>query len=307
MHALKTIIAALLLPVTPVLAQNPHVVASDLRPRDDAGKVQIDAFDDSSGTLVQGVRTFGWQFQTIPGDPYFIQDPGFNATSASGLPGGSALGFSVTTRLRCFGGGSAAVGFGNTPTGESISLTFGAGIVTVTDASGPQPGFNFVTLASNGSAHRHLNSILNNGNGAIPSTGVYMTSIRVSNTGGLTPSDALFLVFNNGAAPADFDRAIRYVATPFAGDADFSGRVDIDDFGLLAANFNRSSANFWYDGDFNNDRRVDIDDFGLLAANFNQTAPASLQNRGATVPEPAFMSVALFAACVARRRRRRSF
>lgn len=295
--------AVLTVSATFALAQNPHVIGSDLRPRNAAGRIEIDAFDDVLGQVVPAVRTFGWRFQTIPGDPYFLQDPGFNATSASGLPGGSALGFNLVLGLRYFTG-SGPVSFTNTPAGETLTLNFGAGNVTISDATTPQPGFNFVTLAPNGSAHRHLNSVLNPGTAPTPATGVYLTAIRVTDTAGLTPSDAMYLVFNNGAAPLDYDRTIRYVATPFPGDANFSGAVDIDDFGILAANFNRPADQFWHEGDFNNDRMVDIDDFGLLAANFNQQAPTSaagVNARGGAVPEPAAGTLIALAALFSRR------
>jgi hypothetical protein len=281
-------------------AQNPFVISADARPRVASGKIVTDAFDDSTGTLLANVRTFGWQFQTIPGSPYFLQDPGFNAVSSSGLPGGSQLGFNVTRGLS-FWNGTGNVGFGMTSFGESLAFNFGAGTVSISSTTGAQSGFNFVTIAASGSAHRHLNSELVFGTQPTPAQGVYFTSIRLTNTGGPVPSDALFLLFNNGAAPADVSRALNYAANPFAGDADFSGTVNISDFATLASSFNRSGEVFWYDGDFNADYAVDIGDFSLLAANFNQSAPASLVR---AVPEPSIISVSLVSLVALCRRRR---
>jgi len=282
-------------------AVNPFVIAADARPRVAGGKLITDAFDDSTSTLVQNVRTFGWQFQSIPGDPYFIQDPGFNAVAGSGLQGGSFIGFNVSRGLSFFSGsepvdlGQIPVGFGQTPAGESLSFSFGAGTVGISSTTAAQPGFNFSSVAANGSLHRHLNANLNPGTLATPSKGIYFTSIRLTNTAGAAPSDALFLLFNNGAAPADFSRALDYVANPFAGDADFSGSVTLDDFTALAANFGSPGEQFWYDGDFNDDYQVNLDDFTALAANFGLAAPSGLP-RDSAIPEPTSLTFALVVA-----------
>lgn len=68
------------------------------------------------------------------------------------------------------------------------------------------------------------------------------------------------------------------------GDSNLDGRVDIDDFGRLAARFNTSG--LWVDGDFNYNGTVDIDDFGILASNFNQVMAGGPASRGRVVPEP---------------------
>lgn len=88
------------------------------------------------------------------------------------------------------------------------------------------------------------------------------------------------------------------------GDADLSNTVDIDDFGILASNFNQP-ATAWTDGDFNRDGVVDIDDFGVLAGNFNQSvAPGAGVNPRdrASVPEPYGMTGALVLVWTRRRR-----
>lgn len=59
----------------------------------------------------------------------------------------------------------------------------------------------------------------------------------------------------------------------FAGDADGNGAVNIDDFGVLAANFN--SPGTYSQGDFNYSGVIDIDDFGILAAKFNTALGAA--------------------------------
>jgi hypothetical protein len=280
-------------------AINPFALGADARPRNDAGRIVTDAFADDTGLLTSNVRTFGWQFQTIPGDPYFIQDPGFNATNTSGLPPGSALGFNATRHL-AYWDGSGRVDFTQPmPSGESLTFNFAAGTVNISATSPPQPGFNFVTISSSGSAHRHLNAYLNAGSSPVPANGAYLTSIRLTNTAGLLPSRALFLVFGNGIPTPDVQRALHYVANPLPGDANFSGSVDIADFATLAANFNAPGEMFWYDGDFNDDLTVGIADFSLLASNFNLSAARSPM----VIPEPsAFFAVACVLPWLFRRR-----
>lgn len=78
------------------------------------------------------------------------------------------------------------------------------------------------------------------------------------------------------------------------GDADVNGTVNISDFALLAANFNRPSR--WFAGDFNYDAQTTLGDFALLAQRFNQSVDAAPSARN--VPEPSitiFLSLGLFA------------
>jgi hypothetical protein len=58
----------------------------------------------------------------------------------------------------------------------------------------------------------------------------------------------------------------------FPGDANQSGKVDINDFNILAQNFGKSGMGFT-DGDFDGSGKVDILDFNLLALNFGKSAP----------------------------------
>jgi probable HAF family extracellular repeat protein len=62
------------------------------------------------------------------------------------------------------------------------------------------------------------------------------------------------------------------------GDANFDGRVDLADFGIMKLHF--GVGQWWNEGNFDGDRDVDLDDFAILKANFGRTAQAA-------VPEPA--------------------
>jgi autotransporter-associated beta strand protein len=102
-----------------------------------------------------------------------------------------------------------------------------------------------------------------------------------------------------------------------AGDVNLDGAVNGVDFGILAANFNKSVSR-WDQGDFNYDGAVNGVDFGKLASNFNMGASgasalsdpalvAFAQAYGlmADVPEPASLALlSVGMASFARRRRR---
>jgi probable HAF family extracellular repeat protein/autotransporter-associated beta strand protein len=71
--------------------------------------------------------------------------------------------------------------------------------------------------------------------------------------------------------PAGLVSGTLEVAYALLGDADMNGVVNGIDFGILAANFNKSASS-WDQGDFNYDHFVNGIDFSLLAANFNHGA-----------------------------------
>jgi hypothetical protein len=53
-----------------------------------------------------------------------------------------------------------------------------------------------------------------------------------------------------------------------SGDANYDGKVDVGDLGILAANYGLTSGATWSKGDFNGDGKVDVGDLGILAANY---------------------------------------
>ena len=69
--------------------------------------------------------------------------------------------------------------------------------------------------------------------------------------------------------------ASNYVTNYFvlAGDANHDGRVNLDDFNVLAASFGQSNRIF-SQGDFNYDGTVNLDDFNVLASRFGTTLSA---------------------------------
>jgi hypothetical protein len=56
-----------------------------------------------------------------------------------------------------------------------------------------------------------------------------------------------------------------------SGDANYDGKVDVGDLGILAANYGGTGKN-WGLGDFSGDGAVDVGDLGILAANYGTNA-----------------------------------
>jgi hypothetical protein len=120
--------------------------------------------------------------------------------------------------------------------------------------------------------------------------------------------------------PAGLSSGQIEVAYTLLGDADLNRTVNGIDFGILAANFNKTASR-WDQGDFNYDNIVNGIDFTELAANFNKGAngaavgASALSNPAivafaeanglmADVPEPASLSLLAIGSCLATRRRR---
>lgn len=127
-----------------------------------------------------------------------------------------------------------------------------------------------------------------------------------SSVAAVTPNRAVGIAeATDIGAPAAFagqliDATAVLVRFTLPGDANLDRRVDIDDFGLLASNFNTPSR--WSRGDFNYSGTTDIDDFASLATNFNQALSAAGGESRGQVPEP---TVALWLATSLLSRRRR--
>jgi hypothetical protein len=121
----------------------------------------------------------------------------------------------------------------------------------------------------------------------------------------LTTTKGLAGEFDELALPADFNHLkldvqylplgarVRTIAA-LLGDADADGDVDLNDFGVLKANF--GTAGWGIAGDVDYDEDIDLNDFGLLKDNFGKSAAAA-------VPEPSgWLLAALGAIAIAMRR-----
>ena len=87
-----------------------------------------------------------------------------------------------------------------------------------------------------------------------------------------------------------------------AGDVDFDGDVDIDDYNGFAASF--GEVGIGLAADFDGDYDVDLDDFAILRGNYGASAPSPPLAPGAATPEPG--SICLLGLCgIAMIRKRR--
>ena len=64
------------------------------------------------------------------------------------------------------------------------------------------------------------------------------------------------------------------IAARGSGDANYDGKVDINDLTIVLANYNTTGAT-WSTGDFNGDGRVNINDLTIVLANYNETLGGS--------------------------------
>ena len=175
-------------------------------------------FVDATSTLLPYMRVFGYDFGEDPGDPFFTQDPGFNAASGSGLPAGSQLLFNIVGAAGLglpanlsFWDGTGAVSFSQTPADETLTLAFGSQNRIVDDSTSFVSGFSLQTVTATGSIHRHLNATLN-GVGGDPTSGIYLLPLELqSSDASLVKSLPFFVVYNNGLDEAVHDLAIDWV------------------------------------------------------------------------------------------------
>ncbi len=114
-----------------------------------------------------------------------------------------------------------------------------------------------------------------------PST--HLASLRYNATGGSALPEGRYRATIPAAAVTDVignrlgeDFVLEF--TFLRGDASGDGRVNLDDFNILAANFGGTNKTF-SQGDFNYDGTVNLEDFNILASRFGQTA-ATVQDAG---------------------------
>jgi hypothetical protein len=188
------------------------------------GKIVTGGHDDGLGTDALEMRVFGYDFGEEPSDPYFIGDPGFNnGAFAIGvypnnglLPTGFTLGFDVVTNLQ-YWDGAGSVSFAGAPLDVSLGLQRGSNTVFVSGAgqSGTVPTIG--STGASGRLHVHLGSLLNYTDGINPDLpnppdGIYLLGLTLKLPGsGLSDSDTLYFVYNNGLDEEVHDQAMDWV------------------------------------------------------------------------------------------------
>ena len=97
----------------------------------------------------------------------------------------------------------------------------------------------------------------------------------------IAPNERSDLTYLDLAAFRDIGWTLANIPRVVAGDANGDGRVNLNDFQLLRANFGTGTRRD--QGDLNNDKLVNVADFGILRTNFGRTSAA--------VPEPSSLAL----------------
>ena len=74
------------------------------------------------------------------------------------------------------------------------------------------------------------------------------------------------------------------------GDANYDGKVDINDLTIVLAHYNKSGLT-WAQGEFTGSGTVDINDLTIVLAHYNQTLGSAAAGVAA-VPEPSAIAIA---------------
>jgi hypothetical protein len=191
---------------------------ADIRPYVYNDRIHTAAFVDATSVELPNVRVFGYEFGEDADEPYFAQDPGFNAASGSGLPVGSQLLLNIVgadslglPANLSFWDGAGAVNFAPPPADESLTLNFGSQSCVADSSSGFVAGFNLQTVAASGAVHRHLNAFLNGG-ASEPPLGVYLLSLELASSADeIEESLPFYIVYNNGLSEDAHDMALGWV------------------------------------------------------------------------------------------------
>jgi hypothetical protein len=212
----------------------------DVRPYNLAGRIHTGGFDDGTEEFIPTQVSFGYSFGEDPADPFFTQDPGFNAAAGSGLTGGSTMAFdilgptsgSILPFNLSYWNGVGAVSWGSVPSGEVLHLAFGSQSRNAGSGTALIAGFNLQTLTSQGAMHQHLGASLwgsdgnsvpaadnfdpgfwGAGDGIEAAPGIYAVALRLRN-GAQANSVPFYIVYDNGIGETELNAAVASVPEP---------------------------------------------------------------------------------------------
>lgn len=224
----------------PQSAQAQH---ADVVPYTNGGVILTGAHDDLGGTTAQSMSVFGYDFGEDPLDPWIINDPGFNNSSAftTGVfPNDGKLPTQSTLSLAIAGGaygplhfwdGSGAPSFA--PASDGVGINLNKGSFNLLVGGGTTTGsLNIGSTGVQGRVHQHLDSSIGSGwNGTVFATpgaanGIYAFGVTLS-AGGLA-SEPIYFLYNVGLSETVHDDAIAWyeanvVAVPEPSSATLAG------------------------------------------------------------------------------------
>jgi hypothetical protein len=209
----------------------------DARPYNVGGQIVTGGFDDGTNQFVPIQTSFGYTLGgDDPTDPFFTQDPGFNAAAGSGLTPGSTMAFdvlgpssgSVLPFNLSYWNGSGAVSWSIVPHDETLNLALGSHSVTLGSGTSLISGFELQTLTSLGAMHQHLGATLLGSDGnAVPAdagpwgagdgveatAGIYALSLELRN-GSQANSSPIYIFYDNGVGDQALAAAVASVPEP---------------------------------------------------------------------------------------------
>jgi hypothetical protein len=245
------------------LCRGQHV---DVQLQVNAGKIEVGRIDFSQpGNPVDPTwRVFEAAFGEVPN---YTDDPGFNASSTSGLPGNTLLGFNILDGVRKWDAGAGV--FGPVIPG-AITVQLG-GVVFAPSPAGcnqVQAGFAFARTSGSGGVHQHVQYFLN----APASAGVYLLKLEVyAEHPAIQASDPFWVVFsqNSLAERAAAAAYVRGLLEPgaCAGDVNDDGFVNGADLSVLLGGFGTCVMK-GTSADFNADGMINGADLSVLLSNF---------------------------------------
>ncbi len=179
---------------------------------------------------------------------------------------------------------------------SSSGLSIAAGAAVAMNSTGVSDGITINYTAGNSPNATIRNEIITGYNGGAwngtSTTGGVINSAAAAGSGG---KYAIGYADGADGVVSGLGSTQEKVMLTLAGDATLAGTVNLSDFGVLRANFGKTSGAQWDQGDFNYDGQVNLADFGILRANFGQSlSPGLLPAVGNSVatPEPAEMLLA---------------
>lgn len=213
MNSFRSVLAVVVLLFAVSLARAEEF---DVSPAVSGNQIVTNAFQDALEIEVPNVRVFAYEFGEVPGQPFFLPDPGFHPLQGSGFAQGSRIGFAALGGMT-FWDGTGSPSFGALPGGETLTLGFGSNSMTIGSIAPVPAGFFLGAVDENGEFDDHLDSLLTRGGGLDPTVGIYLLSMEViTDAQAVSPSLPIYILYNNGLDEELLDDARLFARDTFA-------------------------------------------------------------------------------------------